>query len=72
MATADAICRIAAAIQMPGGEQAVQLKVAERAVEAYSHLAKTNNTMIVPGNMSEVSALIGTAMTLLRKGAKTP
>ena len=72
VATADAICRIAAAIQMPGGEQAVQLKVAERAVEAYSHLAKTNNTMIVPGNMSEVSALIGTAMTLLRKGAKTP
>ncbi len=72
VATADAICRIAAAIQMPGGEQAVQLKVAERAVEAYSHLAKTNNTMIVPGNMSEVSALIGTAMTLLNKGAKTP
>ena len=66
-ATADAIRKIAAAIQQPGGEQAVQLKVAERAVEAYSHLARTNNTMIVPGNMSEVSALIGTAMTLLQR-----
>ena len=45
------------------------MKVAEKAVEAYGHLAKTNNSMIVPGNMSEVSALIGTAMALI-KGAK--
>ena len=69
-ATADAIRKIAAAIQQPGGEQAVQLKVAEKAVDAYGQLAKINNTMIVPGNMSEVSALIGTAMTLLNKGGK--
>jgi regulator of protease activity HflC (stomatin/prohibitin superfamily) len=68
-ATAGAIERIAAAIRLPGGELAVQLKVAEKAVEAYGHLAKTNNTMIVPGNMSEVAALIGTAMTLMGKGA---
>ena len=46
----------------------MQLKVAERAVDAYSQLAQKNNTMIVPGNMSEVSALIGTAMTLLKSG----
>jgi regulator of protease activity HflC (stomatin/prohibitin superfamily) len=65
-ATADAIRKIASAIQSPGGEQAVQLKVAEKAVEAYAQLAQKNNTMIVPGNMSEVSALIGTAMTLLK------
>ena len=65
-ATADAIRKIAAAIQQPGGEQAVTLKVAEKAVEAYSQLAQKNNTMIVPGNMSEVSALIGTAMALMK------
>jgi regulator of protease activity HflC (stomatin/prohibitin superfamily) len=65
-ATADAIRKIAAAIQQPGGEQAVQLKVAERAVEAYGQLAKTNNTMIVPGHMGEVATLIGTAMTLMK------
>ena len=67
-ATAEAIRKIAAAIQQPGGEQAVQLKVAERAVDAYGQLAKTNNTMIVPGNMTEVSALIGSAMTLMKGG----
>jgi regulator of protease activity HflC (stomatin/prohibitin superfamily) len=69
-ATADAIRKIAAAIQSPGGEQAVQLKVAEKAVEAYGQLAQKNNTMIVPGHMGEVSALIGTAMALLK--GKTP
>jgi regulator of protease activity HflC (stomatin/prohibitin superfamily) len=65
-ATAEAIRKVAQAIQSPGGEQAVQLKVAERAVEAYSQLAQKNNTMIVPGNMTEVSALIGTAMALMK------
>ena len=71
-ATAEAIRKIAEAIQHPGGEQAVQLKVAEKAVEAYGQLAQKNNTMIVPGNMSEVSALIGTAMTLLKKAPPAP
>ena len=69
-ATADAIRKIAAAIQQPGGGDAVQLKVAEKAVEAFAQLAQKNNTMIVPGNMSEVSALIGTAMTLMKGGTR--
>jgi regulator of protease activity HflC (stomatin/prohibitin superfamily) len=74
-ATADAIRKIAAAIREPGGEQAVQLKVAEKAVDAYGHLAKTNNTMIVPGHMGEVAGLIGTAMALFNRdkaAGKTP
>jgi regulator of protease activity HflC (stomatin/prohibitin superfamily) len=70
-ATAEAIRKIAAAIEQPGGQDAVALKVAEKAVDAYAHLAKTNNTMIVPGNMSEVSGLIGTAMALV-KSAQQP
>jgi regulator of protease activity HflC (stomatin/prohibitin superfamily) len=67
-ATADAIRKVAAAIQEPGGQQAVQLKVAERAVDAYGKVAAdATTTLIVPGNMSEVAALIGTAMTLIGK-----
>jgi regulator of protease activity HflC (stomatin/prohibitin superfamily) len=68
-ATAEAIRKVAEAIRQPGGEQAVQLKVAEKAVEAYAQLAQKNNTMIVPGHMGEVSALIGTAMALMKKGS---
>ena len=71
-ATADAIRKIAASIQLPGGEQAVQLKVAERAVDAYQALAKTNNTMIVPGNMTEVSSLIASSMALIKSSVVRP
>ena len=65
-ATAHAIERIATAIRLPGGEQAVQLKVAERAVDAYGKVAAdATTTLIVPGNMTEVSALIGSAMQMI-------
>jgi len=69
-ASAEAIRKIAAAIQSPGGEQAVQLKVAEKAVEAYAQLAQKNNTMIVPGNMTEVLALIASAMAVMKQGGR--
>jgi len=66
-ATADALRKVAAAIQAPGGQEAVNLKVAERAVDAFAQLAQKNNTLIVPSNMSDLSGLIGTAMTLMNK-----
>ena len=67
VATAEAIERVAAAIRQPGGEQAVQLKVAEKAVEAYSRVATdATTTLIVPGNMTEVSALIASAMKMMQ------
>jgi regulator of protease activity HflC (stomatin/prohibitin superfamily) len=66
-ATAMAIERIAAAIRQPGGEQAVQLKVAERAVDAYSKVAAdSTTTLIVPSNMGETSALIASAMRMVQ------
>lgn len=66
-ATSQAIRKVAESILAPGGEQAVQLKVAEKAVEAFAQLAQKNNTMIVPGNVSEVAGLIGSAMALMNK-----
>ncbi len=66
-ATAAAIERIAAAIRQPGGSDAVQLKVAEKAVEAYSRVAaNANTTLVVPSNMTEVSALITSAMKMIK------
>jgi len=70
-ATARAIERIAAAIRQPGGEQAVQLKVAEKAVDAYSRVATdATTTLIVPSNMTEVSALISSAMKMVQTHQK--
>ena len=66
-ANAQAIERVAAAICQPGGEQAVQLKVAEKAVEAYSKVAAdAATTLIVPSNMTEVAALVGSAMKMVQ------
>ncbi len=70
-ATAGAIERIAAAIRQPGGEQAVQLKVAEKAVEAYSKVAsEAATTLIVPSDMTQVSTLISSAMKMIQTQQK--
>jgi regulator of protease activity HflC (stomatin/prohibitin superfamily) len=66
-ATAQAIRAVAEAIQSPGGGEAVNLKVAERYIEAFAGLAKTNNTLIVPANLGDVSSLIATAMTVVKQ-----
>lgn len=66
-ATATALERIAQAISQPGGEQAVQLKVAQSAVEAYGKVAAdATTTLIVPSNMTEVSSLITSAMKMVQ------
>ena len=68
-ATAQAIERIASAIRQPGGDQAVQLKVAEQAVQAYAKVAQdAKTTLIVPGSLTEVSGLIASAMQLVSTG----
>jgi regulator of protease activity HflC (stomatin/prohibitin superfamily) len=66
-ATAQAISAIAAAIRQPGGAEAVQLKVAEKAVDAYSRVAASaSTTLVVPSNMTEVSTLIASAMKMVQ------
>ena len=68
-ATAVALARVGAAIRQPGGEQAVQLKIAERAVDAYSQLAaQSRTTLVVPHNMGELSALVTSAMKMVQTG----
>jgi regulator of protease activity HflC (stomatin/prohibitin superfamily) len=68
-ANAEAIRKVAEAIRQPGGQEAVQLKVAEKAVEAYGKVAAdATTTLIVPSNMTEVSALITSAMKMVGVG----
>lgn len=65
-ATASAIRQVAAAIEAPGGMDAVSLKVAERYVDAFANLAKTNNSIIVPANLADISGLIAAAMQVVK------
>ncbi len=69
-ASAEALRKTAAAIREPGGSDAVNLKVAEQYVSAFSQLAKTNNSLIVPADMSNISGLIAGAMQVAKSQQK--
>ena len=70
-ATAEALRRIAAATEEKGGMTAVNLQVAEKYVAAFGELAKSSNTLVVPGNMADMSTLITSAMKIV-EGTKKP
>jgi regulator of protease activity HflC (stomatin/prohibitin superfamily) len=67
-ANSQAIQKIAAAIQSNGGMEAVNLKVAEQYVNAFGNLAKQGTTLIVPGNLADMSSMIASALTIVNKG----
>ena len=64
-ANAAAVRAVAAAMNSPGGMNAANLKVAEIYVQAFGNLAKQGNTLIVPGNMSDLATLVSSAMTIV-------
>jgi regulator of protease activity HflC (stomatin/prohibitin superfamily) len=64
--TAQAIRRVAEAIEAPGGMNAVNLKVAEKYVEAFANVAKEGNTLILPGNLAEMGSMVATAMSIVK------
>jgi len=65
-ATAQAIQQVAQAIQSPGGMEAVNLKVAEKYVEAFGNVAKEGNTLILPGNMADMGSMVAAAMSIVK------
>ncbi len=66
-ASAEAIRKIAESIQAPGGMDAVNLKVAEKYVEAFAGVAKEGNTLILPGNLSEMGSMVAAAMSIMKQ-----
>ena len=68
-ATAEGIRRVAESIKLPGGYEAVQLRVAEQYVAQFGHLAKESNTMILPASVSDVGSMIALAMKSIQTAA---
>ncbi len=66
-ATADGLKAVAGAVQAQGGMEAVQLRVAEKLVEQFGHLAKQGNTLILPANFGDISSLIAAAMSVVKQ-----
>ena len=70
-ATASSISTIAEAIQKKGGSDAVALKVAEQYIDAFSKLAKENNSVIVPSNMGDPGSMIAQALAIFKNVGKS-
>jgi regulator of protease activity HflC (stomatin/prohibitin superfamily) len=72
-ATAEGIRQLAIAIQTPGGQQAVQLRIAEQYIGQFGNLAKEANTLVVPANLTDVASMLALAMNAIKTGgAPTP
>lgn len=69
IATAEGIRKIAEAIKAPGGAEAVNLRVAEQYIREFGKLAKKNNTVIIPSNLSDISGMVASVTSLIKSSA---
>jgi hypothetical protein len=58
---------VASAVSQAGGFEAMQLRLAESYVSQFGNLARTNNTMIVPANISDLATMVATSMKIIQK-----
>lgn len=66
-ATAEGIRRVAESLSLPGGQEAASLDVAKKYLDEFGKLAKENNTMILPGNLTDVAGMVATAMSAIKQ-----
>jgi regulator of protease activity HflC (stomatin/prohibitin superfamily) len=72
-ATAEGIRQVAGSIQVPGGSEAVQLRVAEQYLTKFGELANASDTtMIVPAGVADVASMIGMAMNVIKRQTPAP
>ncbi len=67
-ATAKGLSLVAQSLIAEGGEQAMQLRVAEAYIAQFGELAKEGNTLVVPANLTDLSSMVALATTIAKKG----
>jgi regulator of protease activity HflC (stomatin/prohibitin superfamily) len=58
-ATAQGLGEIARAINQPNGKDAVSLRIATDWIQSFANLAKTNNSMIIPADVTNLASVTG-------------
>jgi regulator of protease activity HflC (stomatin/prohibitin superfamily) len=71
-ATAEGLRKVADTIRVPGGTEAVQLRVAEQYITKFGELAKTTNTVVLPANVADIGSMITLAMSMMGKKYEAP
>lgn len=72
VATSKGITEIARSINSEGGMSAVNLRIAEQYLTEFGKLAKTNNSMIVPADLSDIAGVISSITSVLNKSKIEP
>ena len=67
VATANGLRAIANAINEENGLNAVNLRIAEQYLAEFGNLAKVNNTMILPSNLSDIAGIVATATSVFNE-----
>ncbi|KAF7637927.1 PHB domain-containing protein [Meloidogyne graminicola] len=67
-----ALNHIAKALNEEKGRDAANLLVAEKSVNAFEKLAKQNNTLIMPSDLSPINSLVIQAMSVYKQLSATP
>ena len=65
-ATADAIRAIATAAVVEGGIEALQMQLAKSYIDQWGNLAKQGTTMIIPTDLGNIGAMVGTALQIVK------
>jgi regulator of protease activity HflC (stomatin/prohibitin superfamily) len=65
-ATAEGLRRVAEAIKVDGGHEAMQLRVAEQYVSQFGELAKKTTTLVLPANAADVGSMITLATQVIQ------
>lgn len=66
-ATALSIAKIAESIKnTPGGEEAMNLQVAQEYIKEFGKIAKETNTVVLPANMSDLSGLMAAGLSIIQ------
>jgi len=66
-AQASGIRQVASAINDQGGMNAVNMQLAQQYLNEFGKLAKTNNTMIIPSDLANVSGILKAVTTVLKE-----
>jgi regulator of protease activity HflC (stomatin/prohibitin superfamily) len=71
-ATAEGLRKVADALQTPGGQDALRLRVAEQYVQEFGRLAQESTTLILPAPLTDIAGMIATAMNVIRQEGAAP
>ncbi|MBE3084608.1 MAG: paraslipin [Bacteroidetes bacterium] len=66
-ATANGLRAISSAISEENGLNAVNLRIAEQYLMEFGKLAKVNNTLIIPSNLTDIAGIIATATSVFNE-----